>query len=207
MCGKSERLSATPHDVEHLFRNRTVMEITTEQEQRLLQATQDFRTAMEIRNSMSVRVARRVTAILRIGMVSLGVVTVILLMMLYAFTSKMDDMITALDAMNEKFSSMSLDMTTMRSTLSGMERNIAHVPAITRATTDITTNVGEMRSGVDNMHETMGKLSNEVHAINSQVGNMSWQLRSLDPAIQNMGHDVNRMSGPMRMFNIFNPVP
>lgn len=107
------------------------MEITTEQEQRLLEATEAFQTAMLIRNSMSVRVARRVTAILRIGMVSLGVVTIILLMMLYAFTSKMDEMILALDTMNEKFSSMAQDMTTMRTTLSGMERNISQVHAIT----------------------------------------------------------------------------
>lgn len=182
------------------------MEITTEQEQRLLQATKDFRTAMEIRNSMSVRVARRVTAILRIGMVSLGAVTVILLLMLYAFTSKMDEMIYALETMNEKFSSMSQDMTTMRTTLSGMERNISHVPAITMATTDITGNVSEMRTGIGNMEKTIGNLRNEVNAITGQVGNMTWQFRSLDPAVQHMGHDVNRMSGPMRMFNMFNPV-
>jgi hypothetical protein len=34
---------------------------------------------------------------------------------------------------------------------------------------------------------------------------MTWQMRGLDPAVQHMGRDVNRMSGPMRMFNIFNP--
>ena len=58
------------------------MEITAEQEARIRLATEDFRKAMEIRNAMSVRVARRVTAILRIGMVSLGAVTIILMMRL-----------------------------------------------------------------------------------------------------------------------------
>ena len=182
------------------------MEITAAQEQKLLQATEAFRAAMHVRNSMSVRVAKRVTAILRIGMVSLGLVTIILLMMLYAFTSKMDEMIIALATMNEKFSSIAQDMTTMRTTLTGMEHNISSVPAIVQATTDMTGTVGEMRTGVGNMNETIGNLNSGVHAITNQVGNMAWQLRSLDPAVQNMGHDVNRMSGPMRMFNIFNPV-
>jgi outer membrane murein-binding lipoprotein Lpp len=181
------------------------MEITTEQEQRLLEATEAFQTAMLIRNSMSVRVARRVTAILRIGMVSLGVVTIILLFMLYAFTSKMDEMIVALDTMNQKFSSMAQDMTAMKTTLVGMEGNISHVPAIVQATTDINGSVNEMRTGVGDMQETIGNLNSGVHAITNQVGNMAWQLRALDPAVQHMGHDVNRMSGPMRMFNIFNP--
>lgn len=72
------------------------MEITKHQEERIRLATEDFRKGMEIRNSMNVRVAKRVTAILRIGMVSFGVMTLILLMMLYAFTSKMDEMIVAL---------------------------------------------------------------------------------------------------------------
>jgi outer membrane murein-binding lipoprotein Lpp len=182
------------------------MEVTVEQEQRLLEATEAFRAAMHIRNSMSVRVARRVTAILRIGMVSLGAVTVILLMMLYAFTSKMDEMIVALDTMNQKFSSMAQDMTTMRTTLVGMEHNISHVPAIVQATADITGTVGEMRTGVGDMQTTIGDLNTGVHAITNQVGNLTWQLRALDPAVQHMGHDVNRMSGPMRMFNIFNPM-
>ena len=59
------------------------MEITAAQEESLRQATEEFRKGMSIRSTMNVRVASRVTAILRIGMVSFGVVTVILLLMLY----------------------------------------------------------------------------------------------------------------------------
>ncbi|MEN8169686.1 MAG: hypothetical protein ABFS08_05635 [Pseudomonadota bacterium] len=181
------------------------MEITLEQEDKLKQATEDFRRAMGIRNAMNVRVATRVTAILRIGMVSFGVVTIILLLMLYAFTSKMDEMIVALNTMNKEFTSMSKDMTMMRTTLGGMERNISHVPAITKATRDISTTVGTMRTEVVSMDKTIANLNYEVDGITNQVGNMTWQIRSLDPAVQNIGVDVNRMSGPMRMFNIFSP--
>lgn len=181
------------------------MEITADQEARIRQATEDFHRAMEIRNAMSVRVAKRVTAILRIGMVSLGVVTIILMMMLYAFTSKMGDMIVALNTMNTEFSSMAQDMTAIRTTLYDMDHNVAHVPAITRATADMTGTVGIMRSSVETMQQTIGRLDNEVRATSGQVGNMTWHIRTLDPAVQHMGRDVNRMSGPMRMFNIINP--
>ena len=63
-----------------------------------------------------------------------------------------------------------------------------------------------MHSSVGTMQQTIGKLNNEVHTTTGQVGNMAWQIRTLDPAVQHMGRDVNRMSGPMRMFNIFNPL-
>lgn len=182
------------------------MEITTEQEQRIRQATEDFSIAMEIRNAMSIRVAKRVTAILRIGMVSFGVVTIILLLMLYAFTSKMDAMIDALDTMNRQFFSMSGDMATMRSTLHGMEQNIAHVPIITDATMGIRGSVSGMRTDVTAMNGTIAGLNQEVYGITRQVNGMNQEFRSIDPAIQYIGRDVYRMSGPMRMFNDLNPL-
>lgn len=155
---------------------------------------------------MNVRVARRVTAILRIGMVSFGVVTLILLLMLYAFTSKMDEMIVALNTMNMQFSSMSEDMTLMKTTLYSMEHNISYVPAITRAIIDMRATVGDMRIEVDAMKRTIASLDHEVYGITNQVHGMTGQMNALDPAVQNMGRDVNRMSGPMRTFNIFNPL-
>ena len=181
------------------------MEITVDQEERIRRATEDFRKAMEIRSSMNVRVAKRVTAILRIGMVSFGILTLILLLMLYAFTSKMDDMIAALHTMNRQFTSMSEDMTKVSSTMFIMERNIAHVPVITQATMGIGSSVAEMRTEVDSMKGTINSLNHEINALTTQVTNITWQIRSLDPAVQHIGTDVNRISGPMRLFNKFNP--
>ena len=63
-----------------------------------------------------------------------------------------------------------------------------------------------MRGSVETMQRTIGQLNNEVHATTGQVTSMTRQIRTLDPAVQHMGRDVNRMSGPMRMFNIFNPM-
>ncbi len=181
------------------------MEITVDQEERIRRATEDFRKAMEIRSSMNVRVAKRVTAILRIGMVSFGILTLILLLMLYAFTSKMDDMIVALDTMNSQFTSMSEDMSKVRSTMYIMERNIAYVPDITRATMGIGSSVAEMRTEVDSMQGTINSLNNELNGLTGQVTNITLQIRSLDPAVQHIGTDVNRITGPIRLFNDFNP--
>jgi len=181
------------------------MELSADQEKQFRQAAKDFSKAMEIRTSLNLRVAKRVTAILRVGMVSFGVVAILLLSMLYAFTSKMDAMIVALDTMNHQFSSMSEDMTLMKTTMHSMERNIAHMPAVTLATRDIRNTIGGMRTEVDGMKKTVANLNYEVYGITNQVGNMTWQMSQLDPAVRYMGRDVNRMSGPMRMFNQFNP--
>jgi len=181
------------------------MELTADQEEKFRLAAIDFGKAMEIRTSMNLRVARRVTAMLRIGMVSFGVVAVILLSMLYAFTSKMDEMIVALDTMNYQFASMSEDMSKMKTTMHGMERDMSHMPAITLATRDIRNTIGGMRMEVGGMRKTVANLNYQVYGISNQVGNMTGQMSMLDPAVRHMGRDVNRMSGPMRMFNTINP--
>ena len=160
------------------------MEMTTDQEKMIRQAAEDFKKAMELRSSMNVRVARRVTAILRIGMVSFGAVSLILLLMLYAFTSKMEEMIVVLDTMNVKFTSMSENMTIMRATLNSMEHKISYVPAITHATMDIRDTVSNMRTEVVSMEGTVASLNNEVYGITSNVSNMNLQIRTLDPAVQ-----------------------
>lgn len=181
------------------------MELTADQEAEFRQAAKDFGNAMEIRTTMNLRVAKRVTAILRIGMVSFGVVALLLLSMLYAFTSKMDEMIVALNTMNHQFTSMSKDMSTLKLTIHNMERDMSHMPAITLATRDIRGTIGGMRVEIDGMQNTVANLNYEVHGITNQVSNITWQMSLLDPAVRHMGRDINRMSGPMRMFNNINP--
>lgn len=182
------------------------MEITIDQEERIRHAMQDFSRAMEIRSAMNLRVAKRVTAILRIGMVSFGVVTLILVLMLYAFTSKMDEMIVALNTMNGQFSSMSKDMTKMKMTLYNMEQNIAYVPVITLTTSNMSNTVGGMRAEVDGMKDIIAGLNFQVYGITDKMSNITGQMSALDPAVQHIGRDVNRMSGPMRLFNKFKPL-
>ncbi|WP_143558870.1 hypothetical protein [Solemya velum gill symbiont] len=181
------------------------MEITEQQEKQLRQATEDFSIAMEIRNAMTIRVAKRVTAILRVEMVSLSIVTIILLLMLYAFTSKMGAMIDALATMDTQFSSMSGDMTKMRTTMHNMQRNIAHVPAITQATVDISNSVSNMNGEVGGMNLTIASLNYKVYGITNHVSNMNQEFRSIDPAVQQIGRDVYRANGPMRLMNDMNP--
>ena len=182
------------------------MEITEEQEKKIRKAIEDFGIAMEIRNAITIRVAKRVTLILRAGMVSLSVVTVILLLMLYAFTSKMGAMIDALATMNTQFSAMSEDMGRIRSTMNEMENDIAYLPAITTSTLNIGGSVKDMNSEVVGINETITNLNYKVHGITNNVSGMNQIFRSIDPAVQNIGRDVYRSTGPMRLFNDLNPM-
>ena len=86
-----------------------------------------------------------------------------------------------------------------------MEHNISFVPAIAQITKNISGTVNTMRIEVDGMQAVITSLDKEVYGITDQVNNITGQMQLLDPAVQHIGRDVNRMSGPMRMFNNFNP--
>jgi len=101
------------------------------------QAVADFRLGMEIRSSLNLRVARRVTVILRTGIIGMGVITAVLLVMLIAFNNKLVEMNGVLATMNNKFSSMSKDMGEMQHVLIQMDRNVAYLPAIVGETDNI----------------------------------------------------------------------
>ena len=58
------------------------MDITENEAAQMRQAVVDFKKAMELRSELNLRVARRVTSILRVGMFSFAVVTVLLVVML-----------------------------------------------------------------------------------------------------------------------------
>lgn len=108
--------------------------------------------------------------------------------------------------MTGQFSSMSNDMSTIRTTLYSMDRNISYVPAITQSTRDISNTVGEMRAEVDGTERTIANLDLEVFGITNQVNKITREIHSIDPAVRHIGRDVYRMSGPMRMTNQYNPM-
>jgi predicted metalloprotease len=90
------------------------MQLTEEQHTKICQVVADFRRGMEIRSNLNLRVARRVTQILRTGILGLGTITVILVVMLIAFNMKLVEMSAVLQTMNQKFSSMSKNMAKMQ---------------------------------------------------------------------------------------------
>ncbi|MGD8674124.1 MAG: hypothetical protein PVH86_12440, partial [Thiogranum sp.] len=61
------------------------MQLAEEQHTQICQVVADFRRGMEIRGNLNLRVARRVTQILRTGILGLGTITVILVVILIAF--------------------------------------------------------------------------------------------------------------------------
>lgn len=181
------------------------MNLTEEQHNEICQVVADFRHGMEIRNNLNLRVARRVTQILRAGMLGLGTLTVILVMMLIAFNTRLVAMSAVLETMNQKFSSMSESMGKMQVVIQAMDSNVAYLPVMVIETGKMQPAVRDLHGEIQAISGRVSHLQGNMTAITGNVEQMTQTFRGLDSTVQYMGADINKISGPSRMFNNIMP--
>lgn len=183
------------------------MSLTLEQHETLRQAVVHFKEAMDVRSRLNLRVAIRVTSILRVGMISLGVVAVIFLFLLLVLTSKITYMIDVIDTMNSQFTSMSKDMGEMRRVIVQMDQHMATMPTIVQEVDGMKGTVSSLNGHIGTIATKMQAIDKGLANITTHVGNMTATFRVMDGSVNRIGQDVNRISRPMKLFNTFSPFP
>ncbi|MBF0399345.1 MAG: hypothetical protein HQL90_01105 [Magnetococcales bacterium] len=183
------------------------MNLSLEQHEALRQSVTHFRDAMNVRSRLNLRVAIRVTAILRVGMISLGVVAIIFLFLLLVLTSKITYMIDVIDTMNSQFTSMSRDMGEMRTVIVQMDQYMATMPVIVQEVDAMKGTVSALNGHINDIATRMQKIDQGLTSITTHVGNMTATFRVMDGSVHGIGRDVNRISRPMKLFNNMSPLP
>lgn len=183
------------------------MNLTQEQHEALRQSVAHFRDAMDVRSRLNLRVAMRVTAILRVGMISLGVVAIIFLFLLFVLTSKITYMIDVIDTMNTQFTSMSKDMGEMRGVIVQMDQYMSTMPVIVQEVGAMQGSVSTLNGHISEIATRMQTIDKGLTRITQHVGNMTGTFRVMDGSVNRIDQDVHRMSRPMKLFNSLSPFP
>jgi hypothetical protein len=183
------------------------MDIDPADQQRLEEIAVKFRQILDQRFEMQLRVARRTTAIIRIGMISLGVMAVSMLFLVLTLTYQMTPMIAAVQTMNAHFTNISNNMVTMRDAIQEMDGNVAHMPAMATEMAQMQQSVREMTGSMDTLAQRMRNLDGNMAGITTSVGRMTSTFAVMNQTVSGMNYDVNRMSGPMKTFNSVMPLP
>ncbi len=183
------------------------MPIEPADQQKLEEMAAKFKDIFEQRFSMHLRVARRTTALIRIGMFSLGVIAVSMLLLVLTLTYQIKPMIDAVITMNQHFTSIADNMMVMRDAIREMEANVANMPVMATEMNNMQASVGEMTESMNNLARRMNTLDTNMAGITQSVARMTGTFAVMNQTVGAMEYDVNRMSGPMRAFNSFNPLP
>ncbi|MBF0185658.1 MAG: hypothetical protein HQM06_14905 [Magnetococcales bacterium] len=171
----------------------------------LRQAVIDFREAMRLRGSLNLRVAIRVTTVLRTGMISLAVVAVVFLLLLALVSSKLEFMIGVMDTMNTQFTSMAKDMAQMRQVIERMDTYMASLPPIVGEVEQMNGTVSALGGDIQVIAKRVHQIEENLGGITVSVDAMSKTFQGMDLTVRGIDFNVHRMSRPMKMFN--NMVP
>lgn len=176
----------------------TQLNFTQEHHDQIRRAATNFQKAMEVRSGLNLRVAVRVTYLLRIGMISLAVIAVIFLLMLWVMNSRMENVLQVMKTMNVQFISMAQNMSVMRHTIVKMNQSMISVPIIVNE-------IEIMKGSVLVLNQEILTISSNLNEITKNVDQMTITFGSLDSTVQNIAFSVNRTARPMKLFNQMMP--
>lgn len=157
--------------------------------------------AIELRNQMHIRVAQRVTSIIRVGMISIGGLIIAMFLLVALLLWKFQDMVNAMTTMNQHFSMMSDDMGKMREMILQMDQSMRPMPSITQNVQTMDQSVMVMNKNMDMIAAKMVNMENTMQQMQANVTRMTYTFRGMDQAVYGIGRDVNTMSQPMKDFN------
>jgi len=167
----------------------------------LMESIQKFRHAMKLRSGMNMRLGRRITSIIRVGMVGISVMALAMLMLMVTLAFQMVNVVDAMENMNKHFSTMADDMKQMQLVIVRMDQHMQAMPRIVGNVQDMEKSVTSMGTNMHTISEHMGVMKQNIQQLSVSVASMDSTFVTMDDAVLGIGQQVNTMSAPMKVFN------
>ena len=132
---------------------------------------------------------------------AVGAFAVLLLTLAY----QIQPMIGAVNTMNSHFTHISENMLIMKDSILEMESNISPLPLMVGEMSRMRGSVRELTGSTNSLSLRMDNLDTNMASITQSVTRMTSSFALINQTVGVMGADVNRMSGPMRVFNSMTP--
>jgi len=178
-------------------------EQTLDQATMLCESIAKFNRSVQLRNGMHMRIGKRITFIIRVGMFSMAIVAVAFLLLVLVLSSKIYIMVDAMDVMNKYFSSMADNMAKMDHVIKYMDRDVGAMPAIVSEVQGMNIAVQTLHRSVTTMSGDLATMTGNVGRMGGSVAHMTGNFQKMDSSVSGIGQDVNTMSQPMKVFDSF----
>lgn len=174
------------------------MEIDQQTARYIWEAANQFAERMDKTKSYGDQIAAKTVRIIRLALVTFGVVALINLAILAFFTDRMQSVVTNMVDMYTRFGDMSKDMAIITHSVTNMEANIRGIPEITTSMSTLTGNVGLMQKDVGSMTSNILEMDQNMTVISGGVNQMADRFGHLTSTVHGMRYNVNQMSQPIR---------
>jgi uncharacterized protein YoxC len=174
---------------------------SADEQQLLSDSIQKFRHAMQLRSAMSIRLGKRITSIIRVGMISVSVMALAMLMLMVTLAFQMVHVVDAMENMNKHFSTMADDMKQMQLVIVKMDANMGAMPQIVDNVQEMEQSVTSMGRNMHTISDRLGVMNRNVQQLSISVASMDSTFVMMDQSVFDIGRQVNTMSSPMKTFN------
>lgn len=178
------------------------------------QSLRDFRRAMELRDALTIRIARRTTQIIRFSMISIILLMGSVFYLLYLLNSNVTGVNQDMNHVSHHMENISNNLVLVTDNIVSLKHSVDNVnyflsvmPSVDESIHNIETQMAKMNVKLASIDDRMYNLSNHLDNVNQSVisidNNMlglSADIASLNYQFSGLGYNVNRIAAPMKFF-------
>lgn len=151
-------------------------------------AMTEFNEAMRKREELSIRIGRRTTQIMRVGAVTVSLLSLAVIYLTMALKDDMSKMSLQMEQITGLMQTMSTSIQSvpvMADSVQGLNHHVKNMNTLMYGMSESIKAVPVMSTAVQRMSADMTAMNNQIHFLNRNVGGMR--------------HNVDRMASPMKL--------
>lgn len=176
-----------------------------QQSETLGRAVLGLQALLEAERLRQDELSRRVNTLYRISFAVFAILLVSMSFMVIALALLLPPLVKAVDQMNAYFAEITADMEVMQQRMHAMRYSMESMPDIVRNMDAMNESTTNMSGRVAEMRQAMSRMTADIETMSASVSDLRHSFGLMNVTVANMQGNVQHMSAPMRMFNLFNP--
>lgn len=176
-------------------------------DQQFLRAVTSFEAIIVSQIQVKNKLGDRLNNAIRAGIVILGIIAVSLLILLLTLSSQIGRISNVVGAMNQDFSTVSVQMSEIDTAMISMEKRMKLLEGIAGQTQVMDQEMVAITTDLETMRGTMVGIKNSVKGVRGNISNIAVSIDHMNVNVQQMGYDMQRMGRSARSLNKMFPFP
>ncbi len=167
----------------------------------------EFNSAMKRREESIVRIGMQTTQIIRFSMVGLTLWAGAMFALIIILLSDMGNITHRLDEVAGYMKNISENITIVAENVHDVKRSLDHLNTHVKVMPVMNASVAKMSDDIIKINKSINKMNTNIILLNDHldimsldIGRMTHQFGGLNSQLGVMGHNVDRMASPMKLF-------
>jgi uncharacterized protein YoxC len=194
------RKKLTSSTMSEMLRHPNMKESPREIAEIVENAMREINSAMKNELELGIRIGRRTTHVVRFTMIGILLLSIAMFYLISTLTRHADylseqiqNMSNHMESMEKNFKSVAKNMKTMMQSVESMNQHISVMP-------NMNTSVDQISKDIVKMSQDMRYLRQDISIMKVDMANMNYLFGNLNNQFGMMGHNVDRIAIPMKMF-------